>query len=296
MSDLYSSEEFTVEATETHHRQVREVAASLREDTDLIPPVGLVLSKGLESLSPELTDEKRWTLDSLPHVPGSVDEDTERTIAIGRHGEVSIAVLEGSRSIDEGFSAREVVFPVRVLAELGVRTLLFGTSASGVHAELTPSDLFLVTDHINFQGTNPLVGPNVDAWGPRFPDMSEAYDAQLRRIAERTALQEGIQLQKGVYFGMLSPQVRTGAENRLIRMLGADVAGAGMVLEVIAARHMNVRVAAIAVVTDRARSDEGDQGASEPAFSDAVGNARRSFRRLIGRFVTTLHQEGMLRS
>lgn len=296
MSDPYSSEAFSVEATRAYHRHVRKVATYLRENTALIPRVGLVLSKGLESLSLELTDQQRWTFESLPHVPGSADGDAERAITVGHYGDVPIAILEGGMSMEEGFSARDVVFPVRVLAELGVQTQLFGTVACGVHGELTPSDLFLVTDHINFQGANPLVGPNIDEWGPRFPDMSEAYDAQLRRIVEQTAVQEGIKLQKGVYFGMLSPQIRTVAENQMIRMLGADVAGAGMVPEVIAARHMNVRVAAIAVLTDRPRSDEGGDGDSQPAFSDTVRSVRRSFRQLMGRFVTTLDQEGMLLS
>jgi purine-nucleoside phosphorylase len=193
---------------------------------------------------------------------------------------VPVVVLDGTLPLHDGFTPRQAAFPVRVLAEAGVETLLFATRTESVHPEVRPSDLFLVTDHVNFQGVNPLVGPNVDDWGPRFPDMSEPYDPELRRTAEQVALREGLRLSKGILFAVLGPDLGTRAECRMARTLGGDVVGATTVPEVITARHMDLRVMTVSVVADRCLPD-----AVEPAppgdGTQAVATARPHLRRLL---------------
>ena len=158
--------------------------------------------------------------------------------------------MQGRFHLYEGYTAAQVTLPVRVLGELGVETLLISNAAGGMNPLYRRGDLMLVTDHINFQGVNPLSGPNVDAWGPRFPDMSEPYDRALRDAAEAAALDRGLRLQQGVYVAVVGPNLETRAEYRFLRTIGADVVGMSTVPEVIVARHHGLRCLAISVVTD----------------------------------------------
>lgn len=161
---------------------------------------------------------------------------------MGRLGGTRVAVLDQHQHLYEGHTPREVAFPVRMLAAAGMNVLLLSGAAGSVNPQFHPGEVMLITDHINFQGLNPLVGPNVEAWGPRFPDMTEPYDAHLREKAQNVAREEGFPLQKGVYLSLLGPNPETAAEHRMARRLGADAIGTRIVPEVIAARHMDVRV------------------------------------------------------
>jgi len=279
MSIAHDTPALTVESTQTYKRHVEEAAAALREAAPSVPPLALVLDAGLEGLGDAF--EAQWTtpVGDLPHFPES-DDAPDRTLAVGTLDGAPVAVLDGALPLHDGFTPRQVAFPVRMLAEAGVETLLFANVAGSVHPEIAPGDLFLLTDHINFQGANPLVGPNVEAWGPRFPDMSEPYDPDLRRTAERVALQEGMQLQKGIYFAVLGPNLGTPAEYRMARTLGGDVVGTSMVPEVIAARHMDRRVMAVSVVADRC-SPDAVEPISAADMTEAVAAARPRLRRLL---------------
>ncbi len=228
-----------------------------------VPSVGLVLEPGIDCFDDRPAQSGPWDLHDLPHAP-TVGEGPERTLSVRTFASTPLLVLDGALSLHEGGTPQEVVFPVRVLAQAGVDTLLFVNTSGSVDPVIEPGSLALVSDHINFQGANPLVGPNVEAWGPRFPDMTEAYDAGLRRAAEAAALQHGIKLHEGIYFAMLGPSAGTQAEYRMVQSLGANLVGTGTVPEVIAARHMGVRVLCLSVVTrqcllERGRSPEEDE-------------------------------------
>jgi purine-nucleoside phosphorylase len=278
MSIAHDVPALTAESTRTYRRQVEEAAAFLEEKA-AVPPLALVLGAGLAG--PGEAFDAQWTCstDEVPHLPGS-DDETLRTLAVGTLGDTPAVMLDGTLPLHDGFTARQAAFPVRMLAVAGVETFLFGHTVGSVHPEMEPADLVLLTDHVNFQGANPLVGPNVDDWGPRFPDMSEPYDPGLRRVAEREALRAGIPLQKGIYFAVLGPNLGTAAEYRMVRTLGGDVVGTGVVPEVIAARHMNRRVMAVSVVADRC-SPDAVTPVSTADMTDAVATARPRLHRLL---------------
>jgi purine-nucleoside phosphorylase len=171
---------------------------------------------------------------------------------IGKLGELPVAVMAGRVHLYEGYTPAEVVFPVRVLGGLGVRSMVFTNAAGGINLTLERGGLVLISDHINLQGSNPLAGPNFDDLGPRFPDMTEAYSRRYREIALETAREMAIPLTEGVYAGLLGPSYETPAEIRYLRGAGADVVGMSTVPEVITANHMGIRVLAISCVTNMA--------------------------------------------
>jgi purine-nucleoside phosphorylase len=171
---------------------------------------------------------------------------------LGRSQGVPLAVMAGRVHLYEGYSAAQVAFPVRVLARLGVKTLILTNAAGGVNVNYKPGELVVLEDHINLTGHNPLIGPNPDELGPRFPDMTDVYDQGLREIAEKACWKAGVPVRKGVYLGLTGPSYETPAEIRMARTLGADVVGMSTVLEAIAARHMGVRCLGISCVTNMA--------------------------------------------
>lgn len=272
----------TPEATDTYRRHVQEAATFVRERIEHQPSLGLILGTGAGSRPEALAVEEKWALAEMPHTPVAGDADS--TLMVGELAGRSVAVLDGPLSLHSGYTARQVAFPIRMLGELGLEHLFFTNRAGSVHPEVEPSDLFLVTDHLNFQGMNPLVGPNVEEWGPRFPDMTEPYDPGLRKRAETVALREGINLQKGIYFATLGPNLGTQAEYRMVRTLGADVVGTDTVPEVIVARHMDLRVLTVSVIADRCSPDRvGPITTGE--MTEAVETARPKLRHLLEKLV-----------
>ena len=240
---------------DAYRRRVDAAAEAIRARTTLNPQLGIILGTGLGRLAQEIDVEVSLPYDEVPNFPLSTVESHHGRLLIGRLAGVPVVAMQGRFHLYEGYSAAEVTFPVRVLGALGVDTLLISNAAGGMNPLYRKGDLMLCTDHINLQGVNPLVGPNLDAWGPRFPDMSEPYDLELRALAERTALEQGIKLQQGVYVAVLGPNMETRAEYRFLRLIGADVVGMSTVPEVIVARHMDMRVMAISVVTDECFPD-----------------------------------------
>jgi purine-nucleoside phosphorylase len=288
MSTAHDAPALTPEATAAHRRHVQEAAAFVRERVERVPALALVLGTGEGTRPQALTVDEEWSFEEIPHVPTS--EHDGGTLAVCHLAETPVAVLEGPLSLHGGYTARQVAFPIRMLGEIGIDTVLFTNAAGSVHPEVAPSDLFLVTDHINFQGMNPLVGPNVEEWGPRFPDMTESYDPELRQRAEAVALREGISLQKGIYFATLGPNLGTQAEYRMVRTLGADVVGTDTVPEVIAARHMDLRVLTISVIADRC-SPDAVAPVSTGELTEAVETARPKLRRLLGEIAADVDAE-----
>lgn len=240
---------------ERYVQQVEEAAAAIQQATTLRPRLGLILGTGLGQLADEIDAQVVLPYDQLPHFPLSTVETHDGRLLIGYLEGVPVVAMQGRFHLYEGYDAKEVTFPVRVLGTLGIDTLFVSNAAGGMNPLYRRADLMLLTDHINLQGDNPLVGPNVDAWGPRFPDMSMPYDSELRQLVEDEALRQRVALQRGVYVAVVGPNLETRAEYRFLRNIGADAVGMSTVPEVIVARHMGIRVMAISVITDECFPD-----------------------------------------
>ena len=226
--------------------------ARIRDATDFEPAVGLILGSGLGGLADEIEERVEIPYGEIPGWPASTAVGHAGVLVLGHVDGVPIVVQRGRAHLYEGVPASQAVFGVRVLVKLGIRTLVVTNAAGAVNESFRPGLLVLISDHINLQGTSPLVGPNDDSLGPRFPDMSDAYDPELRAAAREAARRLGIDVGEGVYTAWLGPQFETPAEIRFFRAIGGDLAGMSTVPEVIAARHMGVRCLGISVVTNMA--------------------------------------------
>ncbi|HEU0245833.1 MAG TPA: purine-nucleoside phosphorylase [Gaiellaceae bacterium] len=224
----------------------------IREETDLEPRIGVVLGSGLGGLADALDGRVEIPYREMPGWPVSTAVGHAGVLVLGELDGVPVVLMRGRAHLYEGVGAHRAVFGIRVLGRLGVGTLVVTNAAGGINEAYRPGLLVLISDHVNLQGTSPLVGPNDEGLGPRFPDMSDAYDPELRRLARDAAGRLGIELGEGVYAAWLGPQFETPAEIRLMRAVGADLAGMSTVLEVIAARHMGIRCLGISVVTNMA--------------------------------------------
>lgn len=232
--------------------KVEAAVARIREEAHRAPRVGVVLGSGLGGLADALEDRVEIPYAEIPGWPESTAVGHEGVLVLGEFDEVGVAIMRGRVHLYEGVGADRAVFGVRVLGRLGVRTLVVTNAAGGINESYRPGLLVLISDHVNLQGTSPLVGPNDEELGPRFPDMSDAYDPELRRLAREAAVRLGIELDEGVYAAWLGPQFETPAEIRFLRAVGGDLAGMSTVPEVIAARHMGIRCLGISVVTNMA--------------------------------------------
>jgi purine-nucleoside phosphorylase len=233
-------------------REIADARAYLESRTGVRPRAGVVLGSGLGGFAAELADRTEIHYSEIPHWPCSTAVGHAGKLVVGRLGELPVAVMSGRAHLYEGYTQAQVTFGVRVLGSLGVRSIVFTNAAGGINLALQRGGLVLISDHINLQGSNPLVGPNLDALGPRFPDMSEAYSARYREIAREAGRGLGIALAEGVYAAVLGPSYETPAEIRYLRAIGADVVGMSTVAEVIAANHMGIRCLGISCVTNMA--------------------------------------------
>jgi purine-nucleoside phosphorylase len=224
----------------------------------LCPTIGLVLGSGLGSFADELSGATRIPYANIPYFPLSTAVGHAGQLVIGNVGDVSVAAMQGRVHLYEGYSPNEVAFPIRAFGRLGIRAVILTNAAGGINLQYKQGALVVISDHINLQGTNPLVGPNDDRLGPRFPDMTQAYYKPYREITLHAARRLGKTVHEGVYAGLLGPSYETPAEIRYLRTIGADLVGMSTIAEVIAARHMGLKVLAISCVTNMAAgiSDE----------------------------------------
>jgi purine-nucleoside phosphorylase len=216
------------------------------------PEVAVVLGSGLGGFASALEDSVVIPYVDIPNFPRSTAIGHAGRLVVGKLGTVTVAAMQGRVHQYEGYSSREAAFPIRVLSRLGVRRLVLSNAAGGINPAYSKGALVLLSDHINLQGNNPLNGPNDDRFGPRFPDMSQAYDVRYRRIAQQAARELGYELPEGVYAALAGPSYETPAEIRYLRVVGADLVGMSTVPEVIVARHMGIGVLAISCVTNMA--------------------------------------------
>lgn len=224
----------------------------IRGKTSLHPKLGLVLGSGLGAFADELEDRTVLPYVSIPHFPLSGAEGHAGNLVIGKVGEIPVAVMQGRVHYYEGHSMLRVTFPMRVFCRLGIKGVLLTNAAGGIGAQLTPGCLVVISDHINLQGTNALIGANEERFGPRFPDMSEAYARDWRTIALEEGRRQRIKIFEGIYAAVPGPSYETPAEIRFLRIIGADVVGMSTVAEVVVARHCGMKVLAISVVTNMA--------------------------------------------
>ena len=236
--------------------QIEEAAAFVRARSRTRPEVGVILGTGLGDFAAALELEVTIPFREIPHFPISTVESHAGELALGRLAGRPTAVMSGRVHYYEGYTMREVAFPVRVLKALGAGTLVITNACGGMNRELTPGTVVVATDHINLMGDNPLIGENDDTLGPRFPDMSEPYDRGLVALAERVAAEQGMRLPRVIFVAVAGPNLETAAEYRFLRGIGADVVGMSLVPENLAAVHGGQRVLALSVVTDACMPDE----------------------------------------
>ena len=220
--------------------------------TPLRPKIGLVLGSGLGAFADSLSDATRVPYADIPSFPQSTAIGHAGRLVIGNAGNIPVAAMQGRVHLYEGYSAQEVSFPIRVFARMGIKAVIITNAAGGINLGYSQGALVLIRDHINLQGTNPLVGPNDDRFGVRFPDMTQAYSRAFREIAREEAAKQSLMLHEGVYAALLGPSYETPTEIEYLRRIGADLVGMSTVAEVIAARHMGLNVLAISCVTNMA--------------------------------------------
>lgn len=228
---------------------------AIRERIDLEPAVAIILGTGLGRLADEIDVAMAVPYEEIPHFPLSTVESHTGRLLLGTLEGRSVVAMQGRFHRYEGYALSDVAFPVRVMRLLGARTLIVSNVSGGMNPLWSVGDLVLLDDHINLLGDNPLIGPNLDELGPRFPDMSAPYDRMLQSAAEAVALSLEMPLRRGVYVAVQGPNLETRAEYRMLRTLGADIVGMSTVPEVITARHMGMRVLGLSIITDACLPD-----------------------------------------
>ncbi len=256
--------------------QIGEAAAIIGRHLKATPEIGMILGTGLGSVAEEIEEPATVPYSAIPHFPVSTVQGHQGQILGGKWTGKSILAMQGRFHLYEGYTPQQIAFPVRVMKALGVRTLLISNAAGGLNPYFQPGDLMLITDHINLTGQNPLVGPHVEEWGLRFPDMTQPYSRRLGKIALESSLKEGLLLQRGVYAGVLGPSLETAAETRFLRLIGADAVGMSVILEVITAAQAAMEVLGISVITNVNLPDH-----YRPAtIEDVIATAERAGPRL----------------
>lgn len=228
---------------------INETISFIKSKTCIQPVVGIVLGSGLSKLSEKLQLECSLLYSDIPGFPNSTVEGHNGRLLFGTFAGKQVVMMDGRFHFYEGYSMSQLIFPIRVLAAMGIRYLLLSNAAGGVNPHFSVGDIMVITDHINLM-PNPLIGPHNNQWGARFPDMSQAYNRQLIQQAEQLAKAENIPLQKGVYVAMTGPTYETPAEYRFVRIIGGDAVGMSTVPEVIAAHQYGVQCFAVSVITD----------------------------------------------
>lgn len=271
------------------HDQVMEAAGAVRALGQPAPRIGLILGSGLGAFADHLERAESRPYGELPHFPTSAVVGHAGRLLLGGCGGVPVVVMQGRVHAYEGWTMDEVAFGARVMCALGVDLLVVSNAAGGIHPDMRPGDLMRITDHINFAGRSPLQGPNDERLGPRFPDMTEAYDRELGQHLEEVAWEAKTHMLRGVYAAMPGPAYETPAEIRMLRTLGADAVGMSTVPEVLAARHMGVRVVGISVITNLA-AGLGAQRLSHDEVKEVADRVGDRFVDVLRRFVPAVAQ------
>ncbi len=232
--------------------KVAESVEFINQKSKVKPKIAIILGTGLGRMAEDIEEKEIIPYSEIPNFPVSTVQSHSGNLVLGKLGNKEVVAMQGRFHYYEGYSLKEVTFPVRVMKKLGADTIIISNAAGGMNRFFKRADLMLITDHINLFGDNPLIGPNDEELGPRFPDMSEAYSQKLIELAKKVALKEKIRLREGVYVGLTGPTLETPAEYRFLISIGADAVGMSTVPEVIVANHMGMKVLGISCITDLA--------------------------------------------
>lgn len=264
--------------------KVETAVAAIRDRTELVPRFGITLGTGLGGLADRIDAEVRIPYAEIPYFPEPRVMSHVGALVLGHLGGKPVAALEGRYHYYEGYTLEEITLPLRVLKGLGIEVAVFSNASGGLNPQYRSGDLMIIEDHINLMGVNPLIGPNDDSLGPRFPDMIEPYDRVLIQRLEDLALEMGVRTHRGVYAAMTGPTLETRAEYRMLRILGADVIGMSTVPEVLVAVHSGLRSVGLSCVTDMCLPD-----ALKPVDIDAIlrvaGEAEPRMTQLVERLI-----------
>ncbi|MCL5773982.1 MAG: purine-nucleoside phosphorylase [Firmicutes bacterium] len=262
-------------------KKVEEAAKYVLSKIKIKPEVGMILGSGLGDLADEVQDAVSIPFGDIPNFPTS-------TVA-GHAGKIVVGILEGRKVLAmkgrihyyEGYTMKQVTFPIRLMKKLGINTLIVTNASGGINPSFKPGDLMIITDHINFQGANPLLGENDDEWGARFPDMTDAYTKTIVKLALDIAAKEGIPVQNGVFTAVAGPNYETVAEIKMLRTFGADAVGMSTVPEVLVARHAGMKILGISCVTDVIHTGEKTQSVSHEEVLAVANQAKPKFMKLM---------------
>ena len=263
---------------------IQEAAEYIRQHISEIPKVAVILGSGLGEYADSFSESQVLPYAEIPYFPTSTVQGHKGRFVFGSDSQHAIVAMQGRFHFYEGYSMKQITFPIRVMKKLGVEILLISNAAGGMNPQFRRGDLMIIDDHINLLGDNPLIGPNLDEFGPRFPDMSEPYDSELIALAEDIALQNLIKLQKGVFVAVSGPNLETRAEYRFLRWIGADVGGMSTVPEAVVAVHSGLRVLGISVITDECFPDaleEADIAEIIKTANDAEPNLTTIMKKVI---------------
>ena len=264
-----------------------EAVAHIQGRSKLRPQIGLVLGSGLGAFAETLDRATAIPYRDIPGFPTSTAVGHKGELVVGQSHGVPVAVMAGRVHFYEGYSLSQVVFPVRVLGRMGVKILILTNAAGSVNVNYRPGELMVIEDHINLMGSNPLIGPNDDRLGQRFPDLSEAYDPKLREIAEKACWKVGVTVRHGVYVGLTGPSYETPAEIKMFRTLGADAVGMSTVPEAIAANHCGMQVLGISCMTNMAAGIL-DQPITHEEVLETGKRVEDKMKKLLGAVAATL--------
>lgn len=248
-------EDEMADGTSDLRAQIDEAVAAVRKVTGSVPEVAIILGTGLGALAEQIDDPVACEYADLPHFPVPTVDSHEGMLVFGELSGKPVVAMQGRFHYYEGYSMQRITFPVRVVKALGAKTLIVSNAAGGINPQYRAGDMMIITDHINLMGDNPLIGPNDDELGPRYPDMSEPYSRELVDLAEKMALERSMKVQKGVYVAVAGPNLETAAEYRFLRCIGADVVGMSTVPEVLVAVHAGLKVLGVSAITDECLPD-----------------------------------------
>jgi purine-nucleoside phosphorylase len=270
-----------------HRARLDALEAEVRKRTDLIPEVGIVLGSGLGDLADDLSGPTAIPFDQLPGWPAASAPGHAGRLLLGRLEETPVVLLQGRLHMYEGHSAGLVVEPVLLMGRLGAKVIVLTNAAGGLHREWRPGTLMIISDHLNLTGRNPLLGPNDDATGPRFPDLVNAWDPRLREVLKRAAALEQQEMHEGIYAGLLGPNYETPAEVRTLATLGADAVGMSTVMEAIAARWAALRLCGVSLISNPAAGITGEPIVHEEVLA-AGREAGARLAKVLRRFLILL--------
>lgn len=269
-----------MQTIEEFHKMLGEAVSYIQSQVKLKPSIGIILGTGLGSLVDGIEMTGSVNYDKIPHFPVSTVESHAGRLLFGHLKSKPVVCMQGRFHYYEGYTFRQIVFPVRVMKALGIDTLIVSNAAGGLNPNFKPGDIMLIKDHINFFPGSPLIGPNDNNWGDRFPDMYEVYNRDYQQLAKEVALEQKLRLQEGVYVGLTGPCLETAAEYRMLRGFGADAVGMSTVPEAITAHHQHNKILAFSIITDMGLPDNmhpcsledviGTASSTEPKLRDLI--------------------------